>query len=51
MFVFPVIADTPLAPEFERFLSIPERPAHVEPAAIAEHRERWVRQWREAMAR
>ena len=51
MFVFPVIADTPLAPEFERFLSIPERPAQVDPAAIAEHRERWIRQWREAMAR
>ena len=51
MFVFPVIADVPLAPEFERFLSIPERPAHVDPAAIAEHRERWIRQWREAMAR
>ena len=50
MFVFPVIADTPLAPEFERFLSIPERPAQVDPAAIAEHRERWIRQWREAMA-
>ena len=51
MFVFPVIADTPLAPEFERFLSIPDHPAYVEPAAIAEHRERWIRQWREAMAR
>ena len=50
MFVFPVIADTPLAPEFERFLSIPDRPAQVDPAAIAEHRERWIRQWREAMA-
>ena len=51
MFVFPVMENVLLAPEFERFLSIPERPAHVDPVAIAEHRERWIRQWREAMAR
>jgi thiamine transport system substrate-binding protein len=51
MFVFPVLDEVPLAPEFERFLSIPERTAQVDPAAIAEHRERWVREWREAMAR
>lgn len=51
MFVFPVLADVPLAPEFERFLSLPERTAHVAPAAIAAHRERWIREWREVMAR
>lgn len=51
MFVFPVLNDVPLAPEFERFLSIPERTAQVEPAAIAAHRERWIREWREVMAR
>lgn len=51
MFVFPVLSDVPLAPEFERFLSIPERTAQVEPAAIAAHRERWIREWREVMAR
>ena len=51
MFVFPVLEDVPLAPEFERFLSLPERTAQVDPAAIAEHRERWIREWREVMAR
>lgn len=51
MFVFPVLNEVPLAPEFERFLSIPERTAQVEPAAIAAHRERWIREWREVMAR
>ena len=51
MFVFPVLADVPLAPEFERFLSLPERTAQVAPAAIAAHRERWIREWREVMAR
>ena len=51
MFVFPVLNDVPLAPEFERFLSIPERTTQVEPAAIAAHRERWIREWREVMAR
>lgn len=51
MFVFPVLSDVPLAPEFERFLSIPERTAQVEPAAIAAHRERWIREWRAVMAR
>lgn len=51
MFVFPVLNQVPLAPEFERFLSIPERTAQVEPAAIAAHRERWIREWREVMAR
>ena len=51
MFVFPVLDEVPLVPEFERFLSIPERTAQVDPAAIAEHRERWIRAWRELMAR
>ena len=51
MFVFPVLADVPLAPEFERFLSLPDRTAQVAPAAIAAHRERWIREWREVMAR
>lgn len=51
MFVFPVLDDVPLAPEFERFLSLPERTAQVAPAAIAAHRERWIREWREVMAR
>ena len=51
MFVFPVLDDVPLAPEFKRFLSIPERTAQVDPAAIAAHRERWIREWREVMAR
>ena len=51
MFVFPVIPDVPLAPEFERFLTIPALTAQVDPEQIAARREHWIRSWRELMAR
>ena len=51
MFVFPVLEEVPLAPEFEQFMSVPERTAQVDSAAIAANREHWIREWRELMVR
>ena len=51
MFVFPVRADARLDETFQRFLAKPELPVHVDPARIASERERWIREWRDVMAR
>jgi thiamine transport system substrate-binding protein len=51
MFVFPVLPAAELPEAFERFLVEPDEPATVDPARIASERGRWIRQWREVMAR
>jgi thiamine transport system substrate-binding protein len=51
MFVFPVNPEAQLQPEFVDYLAVPERPALVDPADIAAHREEWVQAWTEAVLR
>ena len=51
MFVFPVRSDAELNETFRRFLAVPQQPVQVDPARIASERERWIREWRDVMAR
>ncbi len=45
MFVFPVVPDAKLPPEFERYAVVPEAPLLVAPNEVEENRERWVDEW------
>lgn len=51
MFVFPVNPNAELDETFVRFLSIPERPVQLDPAEIAENRERWIQEWTQTVLR
>ena len=51
MFVFPVNPNAELDETFARFLAIPERPVQVDPADIAENRERWIQEWTQTVLR
>ncbi len=51
MFVFPVNRDAVLQKEFVDFLAVPDEPALLDPALIAANRERWIREWTEAVLR
>ena len=45
MFVFPVVEGTPLPDVFEQFAVVPEDPFELDPATIAEGRDRWIEEW------
>jgi thiamine transport system substrate-binding protein len=45
MFVFPVISDAKLPPEFERYAVVPKHPLALPPALIAANRDRWIEEW------
>jgi thiamine transport system substrate-binding protein len=45
LFVFPVNPDVELAPEFERYATIPSDPLRLDPAEIDEHRADWIERW------
>jgi thiamine transport system substrate-binding protein len=45
LFVFPVNPDVQLAPEFERFATIPSDPLRLDPDEIDEHRADWIDRW------
>lgn len=51
MFVFPVNEQAKLDQVFEDYLAIPENPAFVSYADIAEHREEWINEWTELVLR
>ena len=51
MFVFPVNPDAKLDDTFTKFLAIPDKPAYVDPQAIADHREEWLQAWTEVVLR
>jgi thiamine transport system substrate-binding protein len=51
MFVFPVNRDAVLQKEFVDFLAVPDEPALLDSARIADNRERWIREWTEAVLR
>ena len=44
-FVFPVNTEAELPPEFVEHTVIPEDPARLDPATIAENRDRWIQEW------
>jgi thiamine transport system substrate-binding protein len=43
--VFPANTDAELPPEFVEHTVIPEDPARLDPATIAENRDRWIDEW------
>jgi thiamine transport system substrate-binding protein len=45
MFVFPVIKDPELPPEFERYAVVQAHPMYLAPDQIEANRERWVDEW------
>jgi thiamine transport system substrate-binding protein len=45
LFVFPVNPDVELAPEFERFATIPSDPLRLDPALIDANRADWIDRW------
>ncbi|NLA80070.1 MAG: thiamine ABC transporter substrate-binding protein, partial [Chloroflexi bacterium] len=49
MFVFPVLPEAQLPEGFVKGSQIPEKPASLDPALIAEKRDAWVEQWVELM--
>jgi thiamine transport system substrate-binding protein len=51
MYVFPVDAGAPLPEDWASFAEQPERPYTVDPAAIAEHRDEWLRDWSDVTSR
>ena len=51
MFVFPVNPDAVLDPAFVDYLAIPDKPILLDPAEIAENRERWIEAWTEVVLR
>jgi thiamine transport system substrate-binding protein len=51
MFVFPVNPQARLPAEFIQFTTVPETTAQVSPQQISENRERWIREWMEAILR
>jgi len=51
MYVFPVNPNAELDGTFQQYLAIPEDPAFLSPADIADHREEWINAWTEAMLR
>ncbi len=51
MYVFPVNPNAVLADAFVNFLSIPESPASLDPALVAEHRDDWLQAWTETVLR
>ncbi|MGD8814677.1 MAG: thiamine ABC transporter substrate-binding protein [Anaerolineales bacterium] len=51
MYVFPVNSEAQLYPIFTEFLAIPDRPAFMDPADIAEKREAWIEAWTETVLR
>jgi thiamine transport system substrate-binding protein len=51
MYVFPVDSSVPLPPEWSRFARQPDRPYAVDPTAISEHRDAWLREWSDVTSR
>jgi thiamine transport system substrate-binding protein len=51
MYVFPVNRQAKLAPVFQEYLAVPDRPVVVPPAEIEAKRETWINAWREVVLR
>ena len=46
-FVYPVIEEAALPPEFTAFTAVPTDPVQMDPATIDENREQWLEEWSE----
>ena len=51
MYVFPVNPNAALAEAFVNFLAIPDSPASLDPALVAENRDDWLQAWTETVLR
>ncbi len=51
MYVFPVVDDTPLPPQWARYAERPSEPYAVDPAEIAANRDTWLREWADVTSR
>lgn len=51
MYVFPVDAGAALPPDWAQFAQQPEHAFTVDPAAITEHRDEWLRDWSDVISR
>ncbi len=51
MYVFPVNTDAKLDKTFVEYLTIPDKPAELDPAEIAANREAWIQAWTETVLR
>ncbi|WP_300680643.1 thiamine ABC transporter substrate-binding protein [Nocardioides sp.] len=51
MYVFPVVADTPLPADWAAFAPRPTKPWTVDPAQIDSHRDEWLRTWTDVTSR
>ncbi|MEA4907283.1 MAG: thiamine ABC transporter substrate-binding protein [Anaerolineaceae bacterium] len=51
MFVFPVQTDAQLPEAFDLYAQIPEQPAQLDPAQVAQNRDAWIEAWDEAVLR
>ena len=51
MFVFPVVEDVTLPPDWEKHAEQPTSPYRLDPAEIAENREAWLEEWRDIVTR
>ncbi len=49
MYVFPVNPEAQLDQVFLDFLAVPDNPVMLDPAQIAENREKWINDWRETV--
>jgi len=47
MFVYPVNQEAAIPQEFTGFAQVPDEPAEVDPAIVAQYRESWIAAWRE----
>jgi len=47
MFVYPVNQEAAIPQEFTDFAQVPDEPAEVDPAIVAQYRESWIAAWRE----
>ena len=51
MFVYPVVRDAELPPEFQRFAVVPPDPLELPPEEIEANRDRWVDEWTRVVLR
>ncbi len=49
MFVFPVVANTPLPDAFTKYAQTPAQPATLSPDDIAKNRDAWIQAWTDAV--
>lgn len=51
MWVFPASQTAPLPPVFQQYAIVAQEPVQLAPDVIAAHRDRWLREWTEAVLR